>query len=80
MLKVSVQDTGIGIKKEDRAKLFKMFGKLEESAKMNTSGIGLGLSICRTIVEMFEGSINLDSDYMNGAKFIFTMKASDVLA
>eukprot|EP00347_Sterkiella_histriomuscorum_P003777 403362985 len=54
ILLVSVQDTGIGIQKEDRAKLFQLFGKLEKTAQINTSGIGLGLSICKTIVEMFE--------------------------
>lgn len=45
-LQFKVQDTGIGIKQEDRSKIFTMFGKLESTAKMNTSGIGLGLSIC----------------------------------
>ena len=46
MLIVSVADTGIGIKPEDRSKLFMRFGKLEQTAKINTSGVGLGLSIC----------------------------------
>jgi len=46
-LVVSVADTGVGIKHEDRAKLFTMFGKLEATNHINTSGIGLGLSICK---------------------------------
>ena len=50
MLRVTVRDTGIGIKNEDKGKLFKMFGKLEDTAVINTSGIGLGLSICKQIV------------------------------
>lgn len=57
---VSVSDTGIGIKEEDRKKLFCLFGKLETTAGINTSGIGLGLSICKKIVEVFDGGIYLD--------------------
>jgi two-component system, sensor histidine kinase len=52
---VSVQDSGIGIKKEDQSKLFSMFGKLEDSSQMNTTGVGLGLSICKQIVEVLDG-------------------------
>jgi len=44
-LKVSVADTGIGIKEEDREKIFDMFCRIEKSIKTSTSGIGLGLSI-----------------------------------
>lgn len=62
-LHISVQDSGIGIKKEDEEKLFKMFGKLNDTAKINTSGVGLGLSICKNIVESMSGSISLDSSY-----------------
>jgi signal transduction histidine kinase len=45
MLRVTVQDTGTGIKDEDKKKLFKLFGFLEETKNINTSGIGLGLVI-----------------------------------
>lgn len=52
---VSVSDTGIGIAEEDKNKLFNLFGKLESTALINTTGIGLGLSICKKIVEAFDG-------------------------
>ena len=52
-LKINIKDTGIGIKVEDRKKLFTLFGKLEDTALINTSGIGLGLCICMKIVEAF---------------------------
>ncbi|CDW74301.1 histidine kinase [Stylonychia lemnae] len=68
-------DTGIGIKIEDREKLFTLFGKLDTTASINTSGIGLGLSICRQIVEMFEGTIELDQNYYDGCQFLFSIKA-----
>ena len=46
MLKVHVVDTGKGIREEDMEKLFKMFGKLKRTAKVNSEGIGMGLMIC----------------------------------
>lgn len=53
----SVQDTGIGIKQSEREKLFKMFGKLDSTKNLNTSGVGIGLFICKKIVEVFGGRI-----------------------
>ena len=47
-IKISVTDSGIGVKDEDKPKLFKLFGMLKERGdkKVNTEGIGLGLVIC----------------------------------
>lgn len=59
-LKISVCDTGIGIKQEDRKKIFKPFGKLEDTANINTCGIGLGVSICKQIVEGLGGEIFIE--------------------
>ena len=50
-LKISVIDTGIGIKEEDQTQLFKMFGYIEDSNQMNIHGIGLGLNLSKNIVE-----------------------------
>ena len=58
-LSFKVRDTGIGIKKEDRHKIFQMFGKLDATANINTTGIGLGLSICKKIAEALDGTIYL---------------------
>ena len=50
-LKISVEDNGIGIREEDKAKLFKMFGKVGfNNEKINPTGIGLGLTICNKIL------------------------------
>ena len=46
-LQITVRDTGIGISKKNQGKLFKFFGFLKESERMNTSGVGLGLVISR---------------------------------
>ena len=56
-------DNGIGIKKEDQHKLFKLFSLVDDGTKVNTSGIGLGLVISKLIVEKFNGQINFDSEY-----------------
>ena len=50
-LVTSVEDTGIGIKDEDKEKLFKFFGKLSSTNKVNKGGMGLGLTISKSIVE-----------------------------
>ena len=51
MLEIQVIDTGIGIKKEDQGKLFKLFGFLDSSQELNTKGIGLGLHISKMICQ-----------------------------
>ena len=51
MLEISVHDTGIGIKEEEQAKLFKLFGYIDTTKDMNTRGIGLGLHISKMIVK-----------------------------
>jgi len=48
-----VSDTGVGIKPDDLNKLFKFFGKLADSSKINKGGMGLGLTISKMIVEQF---------------------------
>lgn len=62
-IKIQVKDTGVGIKQEEKAKLFTLFGKLESSQTLNTKGIGLGLNISKKIVEACGGIIYLDDSY-----------------
>ena len=50
MLEIQVEDTGIGIKEEDQKKLFKLFGFLDSTKELNTTGVGLGLHISKQIV------------------------------
>jgi signal transduction histidine kinase len=70
-----VKDTGLGISEEDKPTLFKMFGKLQSTAQINTSGIGLGLFICKRLCETFEGSISLGHSKLGeGTTFHFSIK------
>ncbi|WP_320974952.1 HAMP domain-containing sensor histidine kinase [Bacteroides sp.] len=64
----SVTDTGCGISPENQNKIFNRFEKLNENAQ----GTGLGLSICQLIVEQLGGKIWIDSNYKEGARFLFT--------
>jgi signal transduction histidine kinase len=50
-VEIGVEDTGVGIKEEDKTSLFKIFGRLEDSMHINQQGVGLGLTICRSIIE-----------------------------
>jgi signal transduction histidine kinase len=61
MIEISVTDSGIGIKKEDQSKLFKLFGYLDSSKAMNTKGIGLGLHISKMMSQQFGGDIMFKS-------------------
>jgi K+-sensing histidine kinase KdpD len=59
-----VIDNGIGIKKENQADLFKLFGSIkDEKRKINMNGIGLGLVISKMIVSQFDGSIDFISTH-----------------
>ena len=72
---IYVADTGKGIAKEDFPKLFKKFGRLENTLESisQTSGTGLGLYICQQFVELCGGKIRAESNPGEGAKFIFTL-------
>ena len=65
--KFSVTDQGCGIKKENADKVFERFVKLNQFKQ----GTGLGLQICRQIIERLGGKIWLDSNYTEGARFTF---------
>jgi signal transduction histidine kinase len=69
---ITVLDTGTGISKKDQKKLFKMFGCLQSTQQMNTQGIGLGLFICKQIVEQFEGDIFVKSQEGVGTRFTYS--------
>ena len=73
-LQIAIEDTGVGISKDNQEKLFKLFGFLEETSKQNKNGVGLGLAISKQIVEQFEGDITIDSELGVGSTFTFRFK------
>ncbi|MBI4376791.1 MAG: hybrid sensor histidine kinase/response regulator [Elusimicrobia bacterium] len=70
---VSVSDTGIGISKEDQARVFERFFQSQEAQKMRKAGFGLGLKIAREIIQMHGGEIGLESEVGKGSRFYFTL-------
>lgn len=69
LLRVEVEDTGIGIRKEDIPYLFDSFRRVESQDTVNIEGTGLGLSISKELVEMMGGTISVDSIYTRGSTF-----------
>eukprot|EP00347_Sterkiella_histriomuscorum_P003008 403365951 len=61
-------------------KIIVNYNEANQTLIINTSGIGLGLSICKKIVEMFDGKIWLDQEYIQGTKFTFQIRAKDIFA
>ncbi len=72
-VEVCVEDTGIGIREEDIAKLFDKFSQLDVSSTRQYEGTGLGLSIARGLVVLHKGVIWVTSEYGSGSRFCFTL-------
>ena len=68
-LKFSVEDTGVGIKSEDMQKIFVKFQQVDTKRNRNVEGTGLGLPITQQLIEMMDGTIELESEYGVGSKF-----------
>ncbi|WP_434628944.1 ATP-binding protein [Chromobacterium sp. CV08] len=72
-LLLTVRDTGIGIDKQQQARLFTAFTQVDSSTTRRYGGSGLGLSICRQLVELMGGSILLDSELGVGTTISVTL-------
>lgn len=71
---VSVEDTGIGMKKEDTGKLFEDFVRIKSEQTKNISGSGLGLSIVKKILDMYQADIVVESAPGKGSSFIVSFR------
>lgn len=74
ILDFSVEDTGIGIKEEDIAKLFEEFQRIEEKRNRNVEGTGLGMNITTQLLGLMGSKIQVESVYGKGSKFYFTLE------
>lgn len=77
VVKVVIEDTGIGIPEKYIDKIFEEFRQVSEGYDRNYEGIGIGLSIAKRIVELFKGSITVKSIQNSGSIFTITLPISD---
>lgn len=73
LLRFDVIDTGIGISDEARARLFRPFSQADTATSRRFGGTGLGLTICKTLVDLLGGDISAESQPGRGSTFSFTI-------
>ena len=69
----TVEDSGIGIRRKDMEKLFTKFQRLDMERNSTVEGSGLGLVITRSLLDMMNGTIDVDSEYGKGSVFTVTV-------
>jgi two-component system, sensor histidine kinase and response regulator len=74
-LQIEVSDSGIGISEEQQSRLFSSFEQADSGTSRKYGGTGLGLAISKSIVELMEGKIWIESKPGKGSTFYFTIKA-----
>jgi len=73
-VRISVTDTGIGLKREDLERIFNPFDQVEDSASRRYQGTGLGLSLSKSLVELHGGKIWAESEGEGrGSRFCFVI-------
>ncbi len=72
-VRVSVIDSGIGIKDEDLERIFNKYEQVGLSSPKGASGLGLGLAICKSIIQLHGGRIWVESKEQKGSSFIFIL-------
>lgn len=74
LLHFEVKDTGVGIKEEDKPKLFEEFQRIEESRHRNIEGTGLGMSITLQLLKLMGSHLEVTSTYGEGSDFFFDLE------
>ena len=78
LLEISVEDSGIGVSKDQQEKLFQPFEQADSGISRKYGGTGLGLTISKRIVERMGGTLDLESELGKGSRFYFTIPVTPV--
>jgi signal transduction histidine kinase/CheY-like chemotaxis protein len=74
VVRITVMDTGVGIKKEETGKLFEEYRRMQSLSDRSVEGTGLGLSIVKHLTELMGGTIRVRSRYGRGSVFSVTLR------
>jgi len=72
-LKINVQDQGIGISREDQERIFERYYRVKDINSRSTSGFGIGLYLCKEIIELHNGTIEVQSSKNESTVFSFVL-------
>ncbi len=73
LLKIAVEDTGVGVKEKDIKRIFETFNRLDMEAGRSEEGTGLGLAVTHQLVDMMGGKLEVKSEYGRGSIFSFAI-------
>ena len=71
--KLTVRDTGMGIRAEDMPLLFQPFRQIDSALSRQHEGTGLGLAICKRLATLMGGDITVESEWGHGSRFTLTL-------
>lgn len=75
-LVLKIEDSGIGISREDQRKLFAAFSQVDDALSRSYQGTGLGLVICKELVKLMRGELSLQSSANSGSSFTVTIRCN----
>ena len=78
-LMVRVEDSGIGIAKEDQKRIFERFYRVDKGRSKRVAGTGLGLSIVKHVAEFYGGCVNVESQPGVGSTFVVQLPAASLV-
>jgi two-component system phosphate regulon sensor histidine kinase PhoR len=70
---ITIQDNGLGIRKENQKKIFDRFYRVHTGNRHDVKGFGLGLAYVKRIITELDGTIKVESEYGQGTRFIISL-------
>lgn len=77
-VEIRVKDTGIGIFKDKQQLIFERFKQVDKLLTRSSEGSGIGLDLVKSLIEMHNGTIEVNSEYLKGSEFIVTIPISTI--